>query len=131
MRAGYALLYNPTWTNVEGQYDNKPPYVNRIGLTPPASTSDPWAGFPGGNPFPTVQNKNTPYPTAGYYESVPLHVRNTYVEQWNLSIQKQVSSSWLLKASYLGNNSIHLWTDQELNPAVYIPGSLCPDSERL
>jgi hypothetical protein len=23
----------------------------------------------------------------------------------------------------LGNNTIHLWTDQEWNPAVYIPGS--------
>jgi hypothetical protein len=30
--------------------------------------------------------------------------------------------SWLLKASYLGNEVVHLWMDKELNPAVYIPG---------
>jgi hypothetical protein len=29
----------------------------------------------------------------------------------------------LLKASYLGNNTIHLWTGQEMNPAVYVPGT--------
>jgi hypothetical protein len=29
----------------------------------------------------------------------------------------------LLKASYLGNETAHLWTDQELNPALYIPGN--------
>ncbi|MBV8845752.1 MAG: carboxypeptidase regulatory-like domain-containing protein, partial [Bryobacterales bacterium] len=85
--------------------------------------ANPWLGYPGGNPFPTHQNATTPYPTAGYYETVPLDVRNTYVEQWNLTIQKEVARNWLLKASYLGNNAIHLWTDQEWNPAVYVPGN--------
>ena len=66
---------------------------------------------------------NIKFPGGGYYESVPLHVQNTYVEQWNFAIQKQLGSSWLLKASYLGNNTIHLWTDQEQNPAIYIPGN--------
>jgi hypothetical protein len=28
-----------------------------------------------------------------------------------------------LKASYLGSETAHLWTDKELNPAVYIPGN--------
>ena len=27
------------------------------------------------------------------------------------------------KASYVGSDTVHLWTDQELNPAVYIPGN--------
>jgi hypothetical protein len=45
------------------------------------------------------------------------------VQQWNLTIQKQIGPSWLLKASYLGNSTIHLWLDQELNPAVYVPGN--------
>ena len=44
------------------------------------------------------------------------------MEQWNLSLQKQLAASWLLKASYMGNDTAHLWTDQELNPAVYYPG---------
>ena len=45
---------------------------------------------------------------------------NTYVDQWNLAIQKQIGSSWLFKASYLGNDVIHLWVDQEGNPSIYL-----------
>ena len=64
----------------------------------------PWVYYPTGvNPFPTVQNASTAYPSAGYYETIPLNVNNTYVEQYNLTIQKQMGPSWLLKASYLGN----------------------------
>ena len=50
-------------------------------------------------------------------------MKTTYVQQWNLTLQKQLGKSWLFKASYLGNETAHLWTDQELNPAVYIPGN--------
>ena len=59
-------------------------------INPPGGFANPWLGYPGGNPYPTTQNPNTTYPTAGYYETVPLHVKNTYVEQWNLTLQKQV-----------------------------------------
>ncbi len=83
----------------------------------------PWTYYPTGvSPFPTTQNASTAYPTGGYYETVPLNVSNTYVEQCNLTIQKQMGESWLVKASYLGNEIAHLWMDKELNPAVYIPG---------
>jgi len=92
-------------------------------INPPGGFANPWQGYPGGNPYPTTQNPNTTYPTAGFYETVPLHVRNTYVEQWNFTLQKQLGSSWLLKASYLGSDTVHLWTDQALNPAVYVPGN--------
>jgi hypothetical protein len=83
--------------------------------------ANPWQGYPGGSPYPVQLNSSFTFPNGGYYETVPLNVRNTYVEQWNLTIQKQVGSSWLFKATYLGNDTVHLWTDQEQNPAVYIP----------
>jgi hypothetical protein len=124
IRASWGMFYDMPHTLFYYNYATEPLWGSSITLiNPQGGFANPWLGYPGGNPFPTTQNRNTPYPTAGYYESVPLHVRNTYVEQWNLTIQKQVTTSWLLKASYLGNNTIHLWTDQELNPAVYVPGT--------
>jgi len=36
---------------------------------------------------------------------------------------KQIGTSWLFKASYMGNNTVHLWTDREINPAIYVPGA--------
>jgi len=124
IRASWGIFYDMPQTLFYYNASSEPLWGESITLTnPPGGFANPWLGYPGGNPYPTTQNPNTPYPTAGYYETVPLHVRNTYVEQWNLTLQKQVGSSWLLKASYLGNDTVHLWTDQELNPAVYIPGN--------
>jgi hypothetical protein len=45
------------------------------------------------------------------------------VAQWNLSLQRQVGEDWLLSASYLGTQPIHLYALQQLNPAVFVPGS--------
>lgn len=124
IRASWGIFYDMPQTLFYYNYSSEPLWGESIGLTnPPGGFANPWLGYPGGNPYPTTQNATTAYPEAGYYESVPLHVQNSYVEQWNLTLQKQLGSSWLLKASYIGSNTIHLWTDQELDPAVYIPGN--------
>ena len=124
IRASWGIFYDMPQTLFYYNYATEPLWGSGITLfNPPGGFANPWLGQPGGNPFPTVQNANTPYPKAGYYETVPLNVQNTYVEQWNLTLQKQVGASWLLKASYMGNNTMHLWTDRELNPAIYAPGA--------
>lgn len=124
IRASWGVFYDMPQTLFYYNYATEPLWGEAISLPNPAGGfANPWLGYPGGNPFPTSQNRNTPYPQNGYYETVPLNVQNTYVEQWNVTLQKQVSGSWLLKASYMGNDTVHLWTDQELNPALYIPGN--------
>ena len=45
-----------------------------------------------------------------------------YVNQWNLSIQRQLGQGWLVSANYLGNSTIHMITSESVNPAVY-PGT--------
>ena len=124
IRASWGIFYDMPHTLFYFNYSSEPLWGESITITSPSGGfANPWLGFPGGSPFPTTQNAASTYPLGGYYETVPLHVRNTYVEQWNLTLQKQMGRSWLLKAAYLGNNSIHLWLDQELNPAVFVPGN--------
>ncbi len=124
IRASFGIFYDMPQTLFYYNYSAEPLWGEGITIiNPVGGFGNPWLNYPGGSPFPTSQNRTTHYPTGGYYESVPLNVHNTYVEQWNLTLQKQLGSSWLLKASYLGNETAHLWTDQELNPAVYIPGT--------
>ena len=45
---------------------------------------------------------------------------NMQVSSWNLSLQKQVGRDFLASASYLGSHSIHLWSTQQYNPAVFL-----------
>ncbi len=124
IRASWGMFYDMPQTLFYYNASSEPLWGESITLVnPPGGFANPWLNYPGGNPYPTTQNPNTTYPTAGYYESVPLHVKNTYVEQWNFTLQHQMGTSWLLKASYLGSETAHLWTDQELDPAVYVPGN--------
>ncbi|MBV9743761.1 MAG: TonB-dependent receptor, partial [Acidobacteriia bacterium] len=127
IRASWGMFYDMPHTLFYYNYSSEPPWGSSITLINPAGGfANPYATYPGGSPFPTPLSANVTFPTSGYYETVPLHVSNTYVEQWNLTIQRQLGGSWLVKASYLGNNTIHLWTDQETNPAIYIPGNCVP-----
>jgi hypothetical protein len=65
-----------------------------------------------------------PFVTSGNYVTSPLKGFNpTYVNQWNLSVQRQFGKDWLLTANYLGTNTIHLVSGQNLNPAIFAPGT--------
>ncbi len=48
-----------------------------------------------------------------------------YLNQWNLSLQKQVARDWLITANYLGNSTIHLFSSNQANPAVFLGLGAC------
>lgn len=124
IRGSFGILYDMPHTLFYYNYSSQQPWGESITIPfPQGGFANPWLGFPGGSPYPVQLNSNFVFSNGGYYETVPLNVRNTYVEQWNLTIQKQLGTSWLLKAAYMGNDTIHLWTDQELNPGQYIAGN--------
>jgi hypothetical protein len=54
---------------------------------------------------------------------VPLDLKPTYMAQWNLSYQRQITANWMASASYLGNKTTHVWAAEDINPAQYIPGN--------
>jgi hypothetical protein len=102
------------------------PYGSQIDVpTPSGGFTNPWAGYPGGNPFPR------PYPPThdvafspySVYVNMPLETQPTYTMQWNLSYQRQLTANWLAAVSYLGNKATHVWVGEDVNPALYIPGT--------
>ena len=116
IRVGGAILYDvaETWFN-ERETTNAPIGTNIDTPNPAGGFSNPWLGYPGGNPFP--QNGKAFFPTAGVYVNMPLNPKPTYVAQWNVTYQRQLGS-WLASASYLGNKSTHIWSNNgEINPA--------------
>ncbi len=125
IRASWGIFYDTPETLFFYNYAGEPLWGDAIAIIPPFGVPDtfqnPWSYYQTGvSPFPVKQNPTTLYPFYSSYETAPLNVHNASMDQWNLTVQKQLGSSWVLKASYLGNDVIHLWMIKALNPGVYI-----------
>ena len=118
-RVGAALLYDSpeTWFN-ERETTNAPVGTALDTPNPVGGFSNPWQGYPGGNPFP--QNGKAFFPTAGVYINMPINPKPTSVLHWNATYQRQLGKDWLASVSYLGNKTSHLWIAGEVNPALYL-----------
>jgi hypothetical protein len=124
VRAAYGIFYDYPHFQGIGGIRNTPPRGGLIQLTNPAGGfDDPWQGYPGGNPLPLAISKDVAFPLGGTYTVIPQDAKTSYVNQWNLSIQKQIGTDWLVAGNYIGNSVIHQMYEHEANPAVYIPGN--------
>jgi len=59
-------------------------------------------------------------------QSTSFNVKTPATSSWNLSLQKQFGSDWFLSGTYIGTETSHLWSQRQINPAVYIPGNSTP-----
>ena len=123
LRLGAAILYDSPETWFNERETTNPPYGNDIDVGSTGTLTNPWIGYPGGNPFP--QHGNLFFPQFGTYINMPLNPKPTYVAQWNITYQRQFGSSWLASISYLGNETTHLWIADERNPAQYLGTGPC------
>jgi len=124
IRASYGIFYDTPQLFYYTRFANNPPWGAQISL-PLTNFANPWSVYAPGDPFPGLYtvSKNMPFPLAGVYVNMPLHTKPPNVQQWNLSVQKQVGASLLLTASYFGNSTTHLWTGVEANPALPVAGA--------
>jgi hypothetical protein len=129
IRASGGMFYDfpPTISN-QG-FSNSPPFTVQY-FRQGVNFDNPWANEPGGDPFPlafgrTVTRDTAIWPLAGSFFTADYDTANMHVAQWNLSLQRQIQSNWLLSATYLGNHTIHLWTVRDYNPAVFLGTGPC------
>lgn len=126
IRAAYGMFFDaPHLHQYGGRSRNNPPKGANIQVNSP-SFDDPWASYPGGiSPHPVVVDRNVAFPLNGTYTVFPWDLKKPYINQWNLSVQKQFGTNWLVAANYLGSNVIHMLYRYEANPAVYDPRPSC------
>jgi len=130
IRASWGLFRDYPDFYESQQVKISPPYNYTIVTTAPgggtaAGFANPWVDYPGGSPFPNTLSKNTTFPVNPGWVVIPPNLPSVYVNQWNLSIQRQISTSWLVTANYLGSEATHILSSVEANPAVYLPGASC------
>ncbi|MGI8989209.1 MAG: carboxypeptidase regulatory-like domain-containing protein [Bryobacteraceae bacterium] len=126
IRTSYGIFFDAPESYTNRDFGLAAPWGNSVSLTAPAGGfANPYATYPGGNPFPTPYppTKNSAFPLNGLYVNLPLDLHHMYAQQWDLSYQRQLTADWLVSATYLGNKVTHLRSSFEQNPAVYIPGA--------
>jgi hypothetical protein len=127
IRASYSVGFQQIPLFYESRFQSMAPWGDSLTLTNPVGgLTNPYAGYPGGNPFPKPfppTAANAFFPTAGTFFVSPIDLKPSYTQTWNLSAEKQIFKDWVFTASYLGNHTLHSGAGNELNPAIYIPGT--------
>ncbi len=134
LRGGYGIFYSQIRQQAHNQISTNQPFSMKLIMTePPGGIDDPYA--PGENPFP-YSPPVTPEDRKNYRFRTPLAItqwspdfRNAIVQQWNVSLQRQLGSNHLVTAAYVGSKGNHLFMMNELNPGLY-DGSGRPLDER-
>jgi hypothetical protein len=131
VRASSAIFYDFPQLEMEWMFGAGPPFTPVYVLNG-VNYDNPWATRPGGDPLPAFHGRdiwNHPssaeWPTYATIPAKDYNNPNMRVFQWNLGIQRQVATNWVVSATYLGNATRHLWTDQSINPAVFLGLGSC------
>jgi Carboxypeptidase regulatory-like domain len=137
IRASWGLSYDIIGAHIHDDQTQQAPFYNLTqgvggGLT------CPWfvpyglqAGFfnaclnPAGPttknvPFPALVGTIPPFTEQ---TAIPYDINLPYTMSYNLSVQRQLSSNWVVSLSYIGSQTRHMWNEQPLNYAIFCPGN--------
>ena len=118
VRSSYSMGYD----FMPGEYHNinagAPPFGNRSIITdPPGGLDDPYGGK---DPHPIVTGPDTQYIAFGAFGTMDPDINSPRVQQWNVTVERQLGTSWGVSASYLGSHSDRLWAQTALNPGIFM-----------
>ncbi len=127
IRGGFATSYDGIQGEV-GLAGNQPFSLSTTNSNP-GPLSNPYANVP--NPYPwTLDPANAtftlPASPANYY---PNGLQAMYNYNANLTVERQLTPSWSIQSSYVGNFGRKLINGTEANPAVYGPGAASENTD--
>jgi len=125
IRSSYGLTYDLP----NGEYElinaNSPPFGNRTLVEdPPGGFDHPYTQF-GGDPHPILTSRNTPFIQYGAFGAVDPDINSPRIQQWNVTVEKQLGRAWQVEASYLGSYTDRLWNQVAINPGVFLGTGPC------
>jgi Carboxypeptidase regulatory-like domain len=125
IRMGYGLFYNPIEQLVLEQFSAEPPFGGSTFVSSPLLQT-PYVLQTGGtipNPFNGVLNPKPGSPVDwSVFRPILLfgefqpHLRTQYADQYNFTIQRQLTNSMRLQIGYVGTQAHRLLASRDLNP---------------
>jgi hypothetical protein len=137
LRGGFGYYYIPIQTSAYNLFVDTAPFSPQFTFNA-IQFDDPFGSAGVQNPFPAQYGPRIPGPDVTFTTPTALYgvfqkdFHLPLLTTWNLTIERQLGDSWLIRAAYVGNKGTFLSNDQkslrESNPAVYIPGISTPDN---
>ena len=119
VRAGYGIFYSPRFGTTSGQgfgasgYELTTAWVSSLdGVTPLNPISNP---YPNGLLQPLTSQADVLQLGQGVTIMDRKNLSNTYTQQWNLSVQRELPGGWLVEAGYAGNKGTRLPISLQFN----------------
>jgi|HubBroStandDraft_6_1064221.scaffolds.fasta_scaffold16219_2 hypothetical protein len=135
IRGGGGLFYDTRQPAIMNSIPSEnSPFSLSVTLTAPQGPfSNPYQGITDPFPAPTVAPSNfvftPPVQVNTFDPSGTFQVPVMY--DWNLTVEQKVGKTGSARIGYVGAHASHLFVDDDLNPASYIPGgSLGPNLRR-
>src|SRR6266480_3967937 len=143
IRAGYGIFYDSAMVWYSQRLTSNPPVVNQIDNSSGCGTlSNPWLNYAKATGCGSSNDNQNPFPASGtifpggsFWVSFPPNMKPMYMQQWNLSWERQFFGDWAVSFSYLGNRSVHVPLSYDFNspqatPAACsaAPGGTCQGS---
>jgi hypothetical protein len=132
VRGSFGIFYaQDNGLGVSAFLTANPPFYSYGGLSIVSDQENPTSGFevvPGATittppPIPPSQFKLVPTATTGL-QSWATHMTSPYVQEWNLTVEKQLPWRMAWDTSYVGNRAVHNWVNLQGNqPLTNGPGS--------
>jgi hypothetical protein len=118
VRAGYAFgyAYVPGITRQDQAGSN--PWGGRSTFAQTGTNfQNPYAAISGGNPYPYSITPNVQFTQAGQFITNDYNLGTPVTYSYNLAVQQQIGTTWVVSASYIGSRMQHLAINQPINYA--------------
>ncbi len=105
------------------------PFERTFSIVAPGSITNPYANFPGGNPYANgfelngnPRPSNSAFVNPGSAYSLQQNFKLGNVQQFSLIVERSISNNDVASIGYYGTLGRHLSMVQNPNQAIYIPG---------
>lgn len=126
LRGGIGIFYIEPFMVLWNNFVQNPPFSPNAILNG-VNFSDPYGSAGQQNPFPPFApvhpSKATSFVTPITYQFFNQHWHLGYMQSANFTIEQQLATNLLLRASYVGDRGVNLQDNNELNPAIYGAGA--------
>jgi hypothetical protein len=120
VRAGYGVFYDDSALVQQFTVQQPPDYQPFFVQLFPASLADPYGGNSPFTPPLTFPLPLAPGFTVGL---LAPDFKLGYIQHWNLTLQRQLTSALAVEVAYVGNKGTNLQGDVDPNQAIWQPGA--------